>query len=288
MTARPRGTSESLPGDGSGGRRTPAAVLVTGTAILVAIGTVVLICRSLTARDGANLVDALFTATSAVCVTGLVVVDTATYWSPFGQVAILVLFQLGGLGFMTASTLLLFTLLGRRTGLRDRMLVQASTGTLDLGRRPLSSSCRGLHGHRRRHRPRVLTGAFLREGMEPVASAWWGLFHAVSAFNNAGFDLTGASGASRLVDDPLVLGPLAVLRPGGPWLCDHRRRVFKRRWVRLTLETKVVLLTSLALIGGGGVAILLLEWSIPVTLGGLPVERVWNARSHVRHPDRRI
>ena len=77
--------------------------------------------------------DALFTATSAVCVTGLVVVDTGTYWSPFGHVVIALLIQVGGFGFMTGSTLLLFILVGRRTGLRDRMLVQASTGVPQLG-----------------------------------------------------------------------------------------------------------------------------------------------------------
>ena len=85
-------------------------------------------------------IDALFTSTSAVCVTGLVLVDTGTYWRPFGQVVLLVLIQLGGFGFMTGSTLLLFLLVGRRTALRDRILVQASTGV------PSSAASRASSG----------------------------------------------------------------------------------------------------------------------------------------------
>src|SRR5215203_5254884 len=112
----------------------PALVLVVGFAILIVIGTV-LLTLPLSSASGlwTRPIDALFTATSAVCVTGLAVLDTADHFSPFGQVVILVLIQLGGFGFMTGSTLLLFLLVGRRTGLRDRILAQESTGVRDLG-----------------------------------------------------------------------------------------------------------------------------------------------------------
>ncbi|CAN5733406.1 TrkH family potassium uptake protein [soil metagenome] len=260
----------------------PAIVLVRGFAVLISIGTLVLMLP-LSSNSGAwtPFIDALFTATSAVCVTGLVVVDTATYWSPFGHVAILVLVQLGGLGFMTASTLLLFMLVGRRTGLRDRMLVQASTGTPDLGSTTailvrvaaftLIAEVLGLV---------VLTGAFLGDGLEPLTSLWWGLFHAVSAFNNAGFDLMGGfRSVTPFAGDPLILGALAGLFiVGGLGYAIVGDMVYKRRWRRLALETKVVLLTTFALLGGGALAIGLLEWSNPVTLGQLgPAERAFNA-----------
>ena len=134
--------------------------------------------------------DALFTATSAVCVTGLVVVDTGTYWSGFGQVVILVLFQVGGVGFMTCSTALL--LLGRRrTSLRERLLLREALGTRELGsvltlaRNVIVFTfvVEGVGAI-------VLTLRFLGE-MDPLRAVWWGVFHAVSGFNNAGFDLFG-------------------------------------------------------------------------------------------------
>jgi trk system potassium uptake protein len=260
----------------------PAIVLIRGFAVLISIGTIVLMLPvASSSGEWTPFIDALFTATSAVCVTGLVVVDTATYWSPFGHVVILVLIQLGGLGFMTASTLLLFMLVGRRTGLRDRLLVQASTGTPDLGsttailvRVAAFTAIAEVIGLV------VLTGAFLGDGLGPVTSLWWGLFHAVSAFNNAGFDLVGGfRSVTPFARDPVVLGALAVLFIlGGLGYAIVGDVVYKRRWSRLALETKVVLLTSLALLGGGALAIGLLEWSNPASLGPLaPAERAWNA-----------
>jgi hypothetical protein len=106
----------------------PALVLILGFLGLIAVGTA-LLALPLSSADGrsAPLLVALFTATSAVCVTGLVVVDTAAFWSPFGHAVILALIQVGGFGFMTGSTLLLFLLVGRRTGLRDRIMVQETS-----------------------------------------------------------------------------------------------------------------------------------------------------------------
>ena len=105
------------PGPSAARPRQPALVLALGFLVLIAIGTgLLMLPPSATSGEWTNPVTALFTATSAVCVTGLVVVDTATYWSPFGQVVILGLIQVGGFGFMTGSTLLLLLLVGRRTG----------------------------------------------------------------------------------------------------------------------------------------------------------------------------
>jgi trk system potassium uptake protein TrkH len=252
----------------------PAAVLIVGFAIVIAVGTLILMLPQSSADgNGTRPLDALFTATSAVCVTGLVVVDTGTHWSPFGHVVILILIQIGGFGFMTGSTLLLFLLLGRRTGLRDRILVQASTGVPELGsvttlvkRIAVFTLVIETAG------AVALALAFLGAD-EPIGRAmWWGIFHAVSAFNNAGFDLMG--GFRSLTDytnQPWVLGPIAALLViGGLGYAIVGDAFAKRRWKRFALETKIVLLTTIALAFGGALAIGIFEWSNPRTLGALP------------------
>ncbi|HVL53411.1 MAG TPA: potassium transporter TrkG [Vitreimonas sp.] len=255
----------------------PWLVLILGFAALITIGTILLLLPVSTAagRSTAPL-EALFTATSAVCVTGLVVVDTATHWSPFGHAVILGLIQIGGFGFMTGSTLILLLLVGRRTGLRDRMVVQASTGASDLGtvtslvkRIALFTIAAEVIG------AIALFLAFLGRGIDAVQAAWWGVFHAISAFNNAGFDLIGDfRSLTPFADDPYVLIPVAVLIVlGGIGFALIGDVAGKRRWSRLALETKIVLLTTVALIVGGTIAIGVFEWENPATLGGLPVEQ---------------
>ena len=260
----------------------PAFVLVRGFALLIAVGTLLLMLP-FAASDGqaTPLIDALFTATSAVCVTGLVVVDTGSHWTAFGQIVILVLIQLGGLGFMTASTLLLFVLVGRRTGLRDRMLVQASIGTPDLAsatavlvRVAVFTAVVELAGFA------VLSLAFLGSGQDLPTSLWWGLFHAISAFNNAGLDIMGDfRSLTGFASDWLVLGTVAVLLIlGGLGFAIVGDVAYKRRWTRLALETKVVVLATVVLLLGGTLVIGLLEWSNPATLGQLPpLDRILNA-----------
>ena len=260
----------------------PSAVLVAGFAALVAVGTLLLLLPwSTEPGQTTDVVTALFTATSAVCVTGLVVVDTATHWSPFGEVVILALVQVGGFGFMTGSTLLLFLLIGRRTGLRDRILVQASTGVLELG--SVIAVVRRVAVFTvvvEAAAAALLALAFLGYGRAPLEAIWWGVFHAITAFNNAGFDLMG--GFRSLADfatSPvvlLVLGGATVL--GGLGFAIVGDVVAKRRWRRLALESKLVLLTTLVLLIGGAVLIGALEWSNPETLGALPEgHRVINA-----------
>lgn len=255
----------------------PAAVLIIGFAGLIAAGTV-LLALPVASAEGTwtDPVAALFTATSAVCVTGLVVLDTGTHWSPFGHVVILSLIQVGGFGFMTGSTLLLFLLVGRRTGLRDRVLVQASTGVADLGsvtsvvkRVALFTLVAELAGSV------MLTLAFLDVRPDPLGAAWWGIFHSVSAFNNAGFDLVGGFRSLRpFVGDLDVLVPIGVLIVlGGLGFAIVGDAAGKRRWGRLALETKLVLATTVVLIAGGTLAIGALEWGNPGTLGTLPVEQ---------------
>ena len=235
---------------------------------------------------------ALFTATSAVCVTGLVVVDTATYWSPFGQLVILGLIQVGGFGFMTGSTLLLLLLVGRRTALTDRILAQESAGARDLGSVRLvlrrvavfSIVAEGVGAV-------VLGVAFLFRYGDVAKAAWHGLFHSVSAFNNAGFDLMGGfASLNGFADDPPVFVPLGVLIfLGGLGVAIVGDVLGKRRWSRIALETKLVLSTTAVLLVAGTAALVAFEWSNPATLGALPVaQRPLNAAVRVRLvPDRR-
>ncbi|MDP8911570.1 MAG: Trk family potassium uptake protein [Actinomycetota bacterium] len=251
---------------------------------MILLGTV-LLSLPIASRAGTWTppVDALFTATSAVCVTGLVVVDTATHWTPFGQVVILLLIQAGGFGFMTSSTLLLLLLVRGRTRLRDRILVQESLGAPGLGagmslvRRvgvfTLLAEALGAA---------VLTLRFLAGGEAGTAgnAIWWGVFHSISAFNNAGFDLTGEfRSLIGFEGDPLLLGVVGgLIVLGGLGYSIVADVAAKRRWRRLALETKVVLVTTLALLVGGAVLIGALEWTNPRTLGSMPEpQRVLNA-----------
>ncbi|MFP5342176.1 MAG: TrkH family potassium uptake protein [Candidatus Limnocylindria bacterium] len=264
----------------------PAPTLLAVFAVLIAIGTALLMLPIATWSGQATpFVDALFTATSAACVTGLVVLDTGTYWSPFGQVVILLLIQLGGFGIMAGSTLFLALVVGRRTTLRDRVLVQESLGGLQLGSVTwivkriaiFTLAAEGVGAV-------VLAIAFMAgpEAGPPgdPLGIWWGVFHSISAFNNAGFDLTG--GFRSLIpfrDDWIVLmthGALLVL--GGLGFAIVGDALRKRRPSRWALETKLVLLTTAILLVLGTVLIGATEWGNPATLGALPQEqRVLNA-----------
>ena len=197
--------------------------------------------------------DALFTATSATCVTGLVVVDTFLHWSLFGQIVVLLLIQVGGLGFMTILTLAM-VLMGRNVGLYQRQLIMQSAGSLSL-----SGSVSLIM--------RILRGTFLIEGVGaillsirfcqdfgPITGIYYGIFHSVSAFCNAGFDLMGRYGAfSSLVpyaDDPLVsLTIVGLIFLGGlgflVWTDLLKCRFHFRRF---SLHTKVALKATLFLI----------------------------------------
>ena len=263
----------------------PAVSLLVLFGVLISIGTILLMLPIAAASgEGTRFIDALFTATSASCVTGLVVLDTANHWSPFGQVVIMLLIQLGGFGIMAGSTLLLFLFL-RRTTLRDRVLVQESLGGLQLGtvftlvkRIALFTIACEVVG------AVVLAIAFMA-GPEAgpkwhPMGIWWGIFHSISAFNNAGFDLTGDfQSLIPFRDDWVVLlmhGLLLVL--GGLGFAIVGDAVARRRWSRMALETKLVLTTTIGLLIGGTILIGLIEWTNPATLGALPAEqRVLNA-----------
>src|SRR5215207_529791 len=207
-------------------------------------------------------------ATSAVCVTGLVVLDTGTYWSGFGQLVILMLIQLGGFGFMTSSTLLLL-LLRREATLRERILLREALGSGGLGSvfhlarkvilfRLVAEGTGAI----------ILTVAFLGE-LDPPSALWFGVFHAISAFNNAGFDVVG--GFRSLVPfnhrPEIVLTVAILLIAGGISYTVVEDLVRHRRFVRLTLDSKLVLVTTAALVVLGTTGVLFTEWANAATLG---------------------
>jgi potassium uptake TrkH family protein len=252
--------------------RHPAQVVVAGfaTAILVGTGLLTLpVARS--GPGGANLLEALFTSVSAVCVTGLVVVDTPTYWSGFGQVVILCLIQLGGLGIMTFASLLV-VLVSRRMGLRARLTAAAETKTLGLGE--VRSVVAGVVKVSLLLEAVTALALSLRFGLGYDTSwpraLWLGVFHAVSAFNNAGFALYSDS-LMGFVTDPWICLPIAAAVIAGglgfPVLFELRRRWRRpRSW---SLHTKIVVWASCVFLVGGSVFITAIEWTNPGTLGPL-------------------
>ncbi|WP_255311805.1 TrkH family potassium uptake protein [Streptomyces sp. PTY087I2] len=255
----------------------PARTLVGAFGAVILLGALVLMLPVSSQGGGTTgFVTALFTSTSAVCVTGLVVVDTGTYWSGFGEGVILALIQVGGFGIMTMASLLALLVSGKLR-LRMQLTAQAETKTLGIGdvRRVLL----GVAGTTLAIE--LAVGAWLalrlRFGYDHsiADSTYSGLFHAVSAFNNAGFGLNVDS-LTPYAQDPFVTLPVALAvilgGIGFPVLLEllrHRRR--KRLGGRRTwsLHTRMTLVTTVALLVTGTVFTCLLEWSNPSTLGRL-------------------
>lgn len=254
--------------------RHPAQFVVAGFAAAVAVGTLLLLLPvSRSATAGASLIDALFVATSAVCVTGLSTVDTPVYWSGFGQAVILGLIQVGGFGIMALATLLgLFV--SRKVGLRSRLNTAAEIKALGISdvRRVLVGVARTSLLFEAAGAV-VLTLRFATAYDEPVGRAvWLGVFHSVSAFNNAGFALF-SDNMIGFATDPVISLALCVLVVAGglgfPVLFELRRAWrTPRRW---SLHTKIVTAMTGLLLVVGPVMFLLLEWSNPKTLGPLGV-----------------
>lgn len=224
---------------------------------------------------------ALFTATSATCVTGLVLYDTWTQWSGFGQIVILCLIEIGGLGFMTAASFVIF-FLRRKVGLKQRMLMAQALSVQDM------ESVVKLQKW-------VLVGSlsiqavgmlvlFLRlfPQFGAAQAVRWSVFHAVSAFCNAGFDIVGsvAPGQNMIFfqSDPVVLITLmALIVVGGLGFFVWEEVVRVHCWRKFSAYTKLVLAVSGVLIVFGGACFCLLEWNNPATLGTMTVgEKILN------------
>jgi trk system potassium uptake protein TrkH len=255
----------------------PPRVLALSIAGLILGGTGLLLLpvASATGRS-TSLVDALFTATSAVCVTGLIVQDTPVHFSTFGQVVILLLIQAGGLGYMTISSVLAVAL-GRSVTLQERLTLQEGLNV------------QGLDGLLRFALTVLkLTLVFELAGAAVLALRWWGdlggatalwygLFHSVSAFNNAGFALWSDS-LMRWRADYTVNAVVSVLVIAGGLGFFVLSELFQRdRRMRLSVHTRLVITVTPLLLVLGTLAIYALEAGNPRTLGALPWHEQWLA-----------
>jgi trk system potassium uptake protein TrkH len=259
---------------GAPGRRvrSPAGMIVLSFALLIMTGAV-LLSLPIAREEAAPLapLDALFTAVSAVCITGLSVIDVGTTFSTFGEVVLLVLIQLGGIGVITAASFVAI-ITGRRLGVSERLQVTQAVG----GSTGTAASL-------------VITViayslAFEFAGFLALTVAWWSeegaraphlaLFHAVSAFNNAGFSLYPDS-LIRYATDPatsLIISSLVIL--GGLGFVAILNLVAYYRSGRragLTLTTRIVVASTVLLLVGATVIFALIEWTNPVTLGEMTV-----------------
>jgi trk system potassium uptake protein len=255
--------------------RRPAAAVVAGFAVAVAVGTALLMLPVAT-ESGASaaLVTALFTAVSSVCVTGLIIVDTPTYWSTFGELAILTMIQVGGIGIMTLATLL-GLVIARRIGLRLQLTAQAETKALGLGEvRQVVVRVLAISLAIELLTAVALVPRFALFYDEPPARALYlGLFHAVSAFNNAGFALF-TDNMIPFATDPWICVPLGLATIlggiGFPVLFELGRHL-RGRSSRWSLHVKVTTGTYAILFVVGVAAFLLGEWTNPGTLGRVDV-----------------
>ena len=260
-------------------------LLVYGFAIVIAVGTL-LLALPISSKTGqfTSPIDAFFTSTSAVCVTGLVVVDTGTYWNFFGQFIILILIQIGGFGFMTSTTLFLLVLV-RKIGLRERLLIGESMGITRLG---------GLVNLVKKMAIFTIVaeviGAILfyiqfSTDYSTGSAIWKSIFQSVSAFNNAGFDIFGNHIIGTFVSmtnysgDVWVLLVTAVLIIlGGISFLAFADIIKIRNLSRISLDTKLVVYTTVALLALGMVVILLTEYNDPDTLGIMSIpEKLLNS-----------
>ena len=246
-------------------------------ACIILVGAL-LLTLPIASRSGVShgFLTALFTATSATCVTGLVMGDTFSLWSGFGQVVIITLIQIGGLGFMSIAAIVVFTL-RRKVGLKQRMVMAQALSLNDMDGvvrlqkwvliGSLSIEAVGAL---------ILTLRFLPEYGFGTALKW-GVFHAISAFCNAGFDIFGAVNTpnTSLVEmnsDPVVLLTLAVLVIlGGLGFLVWEEVVTKRRFRKFSVYTKLVLITTGVLLLAGTGLTALLEWNNPNTIGNMSV-----------------
>lgn len=240
-------------------------IIALGFFLIIMAGTLLLMLPAATKNgQGASFLDALFTATSASCVTGLVVQDTSTYWSGFGQAAILLMIQIGGLGFMTIATMF-FMLLKRRVHLRGRELLTESINGNQVG---------GIM----KLAKKILIGTFLIEGIGAMIlmirfvplygkqGVWMSVFHSVSAFCNGGFDLMGEhtgvySSLTAFADDWLVNSVIMflIVIGGVGFVVWDDMLTHKWHLKRYHLHSKIVLYMTNVLIFGGALLFYFVE-----------------------------
>lgn len=251
---------------------TPAKILAFGFGIIIILGTFLLsLGPATTSGRPLPLVDALFTATSASCVTGLVVVDTGTEFSLFGQMVIITLVQVGGIGFTTIGTLIALAI-NRKISLRDRLLLQEAMnynsleGLVALIRRVL------IYSLAIEAAGATLLTARWAIDMPLGQAVYFGVYHAISFFNNAGFDLFGSthgafSGLGMYTEDLYInIIVMILIFLGGIGFIVISDVLNYRTTRKLSLHSKVVLSMSGILIVVGAIVIFALEFSNPLTM----------------------
>lgn len=235
-------------------RLSSAQIIILGFAAAILLGCLLLMLPFSTRdRQGASFADAMFTATSAVCVTGLIVQDTATYWSTFGQVIILALIQVGGMGVVTVAVALA-AISGKKISLKSRSTMQEAISAPKVGgivrltgfiiRMTVFFECLGAV---------VMAPVFCKE-FGPLKGCWYSVFHAISAFCNAGFDLMGSktpySSLTSFIGNPVInFAVMALIVIGGiGFLTWDDLKTNKLRFQKYRMQSKVILVTTLLLI----------------------------------------
>lgn len=246
-----------------------AQILVSGYFVVILTGTILLMLPTATTQAGSmSFLNALFTATSATCVTGLIVVNTASAFTIFGQLVIMILIQIGGLGIMTMSTLVAFVI-GKKITLKERLIIQE-----DLNQFKISGLVKLIRY--------VIGFTLMFEGIgalimffrllvdyEPLRAFYLAVFHAVSAFNNAGFDLFGNSLESFTGDITINFVVMSLIIIGGIGFGVIAELLNFKKIKHLSLQTKIVFLISGLLIVFGMVVLFGLEFTNPETMGNL-------------------
>ncbi len=256
-------------------RLSPTQIIAIAFAAIILLGTA-LLSLPISSRSGQSngILTALFTATSSTCVTGLILGDTWTLWSGFGQAVILCMIEIGGLGFMSAASLVVFVL-RKKIGLRQRMIMAQALSV---------SEMEGVV----RLQKWVLLGSLIIQlaGMLILfirflpdwgfaQAAKWAVFHAVSAFCNAGFDIFGAIAPGQSIipfnNDPVVCVTLmGLIIVGGLGFFVWEEVATVRNFKKFSVYTKLVLISTGVLLLVGGLLFLLLEWNNPDTIGNMP------------------
>lgn len=261
-------------------RLTGTQVIALGFLMVILTGTLLLMLPCMN-RQGiwTPFVDAMFMSTTSVCVTGLTLVNIYEYWNLFGQIVILMLIQIGGIG-VVAMTILLMMIFRKKVSLKDRMLIQETYS---------ANSMRGLVNLTRR----ILSGIALVEGIGAVCYAfyfipeygvlrggWISIFMSISAFCNAGMEVVGGDSLTAFVGNPWInMVTMTLIVVGGigffVWwdIIDvakkWRKNGLKKCFWKLNLHSKIVLTVTAVLVFGGAAAIFVLEYTNPATLGGL-------------------
>ncbi|HSH35447.1 TrkH family potassium uptake protein [Schnuerera sp.] len=244
----------------------PPRVLILGFGALILIGTLLLNLPIATKTgESIGLVNSFFTSASAVCVTGLVVVNTADYWSLFGQITILILIQMGGLGFMTMATIVAL-LVGKKITLKERLVIKEQ-----LNQKTISGLVR-LTKY-------VILSTFIMEGIGAILLStrfipkygtikgiWFSIFHAISAFCNAGFDIIGESMVPFVGDYVINLTLCLLIIIGGLGFSVYIDISKNRSFKRLSLHSKLVISITIILIFIGMIIFYSIEQNNPDTL----------------------